>query len=160
MIVFISVEKDGDPISNKKDLVELFNQNYINIVENSSAKTPSSLADCLDASQNELTLKEIISVYSDYRSIQKIKRVFNTDSKFDLSKPTASDIKKIIKFLDTNKATGPDGILAKLVQMSANVIGCYLSNIVTCHISETKYFDHAKIAAVKMLGQKLKTTGL
>ena len=30
MIVFISVEKDGDPISNKKDLVELFNQNYIN----------------------------------------------------------------------------------------------------------------------------------
>ena len=74
MIAFISVEKDGDLISNKKDLVELFNQNYINIEENSSAKTPSSLADCLDASQNELTLKEIISVYSDYRSIQKNKK--------------------------------------------------------------------------------------
>ena len=107
-----------------------------------------------------LPLKKLYQYIVTIVAFKKIKRVFNTDSKFDLSKPTASDIKKIIKFLDTNKATGPDGILAKLVQMSANVIGCYLSNIVTCHISETKYFDHAKIAAVKMLGQKLKTTGL
>ena len=37
---FISVEKDGDLISNEKELVELFNQNYINIVENSSGKKP------------------------------------------------------------------------------------------------------------------------
>ena len=44
--------------------------------------------------------------------------VFNTDSKFDLPKPTASDINKITKSVDTNKATGPDGIPAKFVQMS------------------------------------------
>ena len=31
---FISVEKDGDLISNEKELVELFNQNYIDM-ENS-----------------------------------------------------------------------------------------------------------------------------
>ena len=35
---FISVEKDGDLISNEKEIVRLFNQNYINIVENSSGK--------------------------------------------------------------------------------------------------------------------------
>ena len=35
---FITVEKDGDLISNEKEIVELFNQNYINIVENSSGK--------------------------------------------------------------------------------------------------------------------------
>ena len=32
---FISIEKDGDLIRNEKELVELFNQNYINIVKNS-----------------------------------------------------------------------------------------------------------------------------
>ena len=32
---FISVEKDGDLISNEKEIVKLFNQNYMNIVENS-----------------------------------------------------------------------------------------------------------------------------
>ena len=39
---FISAEKDGDLISKEKELVELFNQNYISIVENSSGKKPSS----------------------------------------------------------------------------------------------------------------------
>ena len=80
-------------------------------------------------------------------------------------KLTASDINKIIKSLDTNKATGPDGIPAKFVQMSANVIDCHLSNIITCDISKNKYPEHAKTATVrpifkKMIGQKLKSTGL
>ena len=51
---FINVEKDGDLISNEKELVELFNENYINIVENCSGKKPSSLGDCLNASQDKL----------------------------------------------------------------------------------------------------------
>ena len=95
---FISVEKDGDLISNGKELVELFNQNYIKIVENSSGKKPSSLGDCLNASQDKLTVKEITSVYSNHPSIQKIKSVFNTDSNFDLPKPTASDLTKLLSF--------------------------------------------------------------
>ena len=118
-------------------------------MENSSAKKPSSLGDCLNASQDELTVKEIISVYSNHPSIQKIKSVFNTDSKFDLPKQTASDVNKIIKSLDTNKATGPDGIPAKFLQMSANAIDCHLSNILTCDISKNKYSEHAKTATVR-----------
>ena len=148
---FISVEKDGDLISNEKERVELFNQNYINIVKNSSGKKPSSLGDCLNASQDELTVKEILSVYSNHPSIQKIKSVFNTDSKFDLSKPAASDINKIIKSLYTNRATGPDGIPIKFVQMSVNAIDCHLSNIITCDISKNKYFEHAKTATVRRI---------
>ena len=146
---FISVVKDGgDLISNEKELVKIFNQNYINIVENSSGKKPSSLGDLLNASQDELTVKETVSVCSSHPSIQKITSVFNTDSKFDLPKPTASDINKIIKSLDTNKATGPDGIPAKFVQISANVIDCQLSNIITCDIPKNKYSKHAKTATV------------
>ena len=33
---FISIEKDGELIGNEKELVQLFNENYINIVENTS----------------------------------------------------------------------------------------------------------------------------
>ena len=133
---FVSLEKDGDLICNEKELVEFFNQNYLNIVENSSGKKPSTLGDCLNVFQNKLTVKEVISVYSNHPSIQKIKSVFNTDTKFYLPKPTASDINKITTFLDTNKATGPDGILAKIVQMSANVTDCHLSNNFACDISK------------------------
>ena len=71
---FISVEKDGDLISKEKEL-----------------------GDCLTASQDEITVKEIISVYSNHPSIQKIKSVFNTDSKFNRPKPTAFDTKDTIK---------------------------------------------------------------
>ena len=70
---YISVDKDGDLISNEKELVELFNQNYTSIVEHSSGKKPSSLVDCLNASQDELTVKETISVYSNHSIIQKIR---------------------------------------------------------------------------------------
>ena len=59
---FISVEKDGDLISDEKEIVELFNQRYISTVVNSSGKKPSSLRDCLNASQNELTVKKIIII--------------------------------------------------------------------------------------------------
>ena len=121
----------------------------MNIVVNSSGKKPSSLRDCLNASQDELTIKEIISVYRNHPSIQKVESVFKTDSKFDLPKPTASDINKIIKSLDTNKATGPDGIPAKFVQISANVIDCQLSNIITCDISKNKHSEHAKTASLQ-----------
>ena len=90
---FISVEKDGDLISTEKELSEPFKQNYINIKENSSGKKPSSLGDCLNASQDERTVKQIRSVYSIHPSIQK-KSAFNTDSKLDLPKPR--DINKIL----------------------------------------------------------------
>ena len=134
-------------------------------MENSLGKKPSLLGDCLHVSQDKVTVKEIISVYSNHSSIQKIKSVFNTNSKFDLPKPAPCDINKIIKSLDPNRATGPDGIPAKSLQMSANVIDYHLSNIIACDISKTKNSGHAKRLQhdqffKRMMVQKLKTTGL
>ena len=123
-------------------------------MEKSSGKKPSSLGDYLNASQDELTVKEIISAYSNHSSVQKIKRVFNTDTKVDLPKPTARDINKIIKSLDRNKATGPDGIPVKFVQMSANAIDCHLSNVIACDILKNKYSEHAKIVTVRPIFKK------
>ena len=62
--------------------------------------------------------------------------------------------KKIIKkkFLDTNKATGPDGV--RFVQMSANVIDCHLSNTITRHISKNKYSVRAKTATIRPIFKK------
>ena len=51
--------------------------------------------------------------------------------------------------LDTNKATGPEVIPAKFVQMSAHVIDCYLYNIIACEISKNKYSEHAKTTTVR-----------
>ena len=151
---FISIEKDSELISSEKELVEIFNENYINIVEISSGKKPSSLRNCLNASEDEKTVKEIISAYSKHHGIQKIKSSYDFNSKFELPKPTASDINKIIKSLDTNKATGPDSISAKYVKISANIIDCHLLNIIACKISDNKYSEHSKTATVRPIFKK------
>ena len=66
---FIGRENEGNLICNEQELVELFNEHYINIVEKSSRKKPLSLGNSSDASQDEMTVKEIISIYSNHPSI-------------------------------------------------------------------------------------------
>ena len=66
---FIGIENEGNLICNEQELVELFNEHHINKVEKSSGEKPLSLGNSSDASQDEMTDKEIISIYSDHPSI-------------------------------------------------------------------------------------------
>ena len=131
--------------------MELFNEHYINIVEKSSRKKPLSLGNSSDASQDEMT---VISVYSNHPSTRKIKNLCVPENTFDLPYASTSDINKIIKSLNVNKAKGPDGISAKFVKMSANVIDCHLANIINNDISSKKYSKHAKLATVRPILKK------
>ena len=70
---FIGIENEGNLICNEQELVELFNEHYMNIVEKSSGKKSLSLGNSSGASQDEMTVKEIIHVYSKHPSIGKIK---------------------------------------------------------------------------------------
>ena len=67
----ISIEKDGDIVRDEEVLVELFNENYINIVEISSGKKPSSLGNCEDSAQDDATVDKIISKYSSHPSVPR-----------------------------------------------------------------------------------------
>ena len=72
---FIGIENEDNLICNGQELVGLFKEHYLNIVEKSSGKKPLSLGNSSDASQDEMTVKEIISEYSNHPSIQKIKNL-------------------------------------------------------------------------------------
>ena len=56
-----------------------------------------------------------------------------------MPKQTESDSNKLVKYLDTNKVTRPDGISTKFVKMSTNVIDSHLSSITVCDLSKNKY---------------------
>ena len=99
-----------------------------------------------------MTVKEIVSVYSNHPSIRKIKNLCVPENKFDLPYASTSDINKIIKSLNANKTKGPDGISAKFVKMSA-VIDCHLANI-NNNISLNKYSKHAKTATIRPIFKK------
>ena len=80
---FTGIENDGNLICNKQKLVDL------------------------SASQDEIAVKETISVYSNnHPSIRKIKNSCVPENKFGLPYTSTSDINKIIKSLNVNKAKG------------------------------------------------------
>ena len=54
-----------------------------------------------------------------------------------------------MKSLNVNKAKGPDGLSAKFVKMSANVIDCHLADIINNDIFLNKYSRYAKIATAR-----------
>ena len=122
--------------------------------EKSSGEKPFSLGNSLDASQDEMTVTEIISICSNYPTIRKIKNLCVPENKFDLPYAGTSDINKIIKSLNVNKAKRPDGICAKAFKMSANVIDFHLANIINNDISLNKYSKHAKTATVRPIFKK------
>ena len=103
-----------------------------------------------------MTVKEIISVYSNHPSIRKIENLCVPENTFDLPYASTSDTHKIIKSLNVNKAKGPDGISSKFIKMSANVIDCHLANIINnyIYISLSKYLKHAKAATVRPIFKK------
>ena len=53
--------------------MDLFNEHYINIVETSPSEKALSLRNSLDASQDEMKVKETISVYSNHLAFEKSK---------------------------------------------------------------------------------------
>ena len=91
--------------------------------------------------QEDATVDEIISKYSAHPSVQKIKREFSLDKKFDLAYANAKGnqtIKyQIIKSLNAKipKAKRPDGISAKFVKMLADIMDCHVANIINKDIS-------------------------
>ena len=53
--IIIIIEKDGNLVSDEKDLVNFFNNHYINIVENTIGKKPNSLGNPSDVNQDHNT---------------------------------------------------------------------------------------------------------
>ena len=68
---------------------------------------------------------------------------------FDLPPAFKEDINKIVKSLNVNKATGPDGKPLKLIKISVNVVNKYLTNIINHDISRSYFSDCAKNALVR-----------
>ena len=73
---------------------------------------------------------------------------------FDLPLTSKKDINKIVKLLNANKITGPDGIPLKLIKLSANVVDKYLTSITNHDISRSCFSDGAEIALVRPIYKK------
>ena len=114
----IVIEENNQFITDPKNLVKIFNNHYINIVEKTSGQSPSCLGNPLDKTKDENTVKEIIVYYKNHPSIKEIKNnALKNQGEVTLPITKTQDINKIIRSLNTKKATGPDRIPLKIVRL-------------------------------------------
>ena len=69
----ISINDKDKIVNDEVKLVELFNSYFINAVENTTGKTPTSLGDSCNQQNDTDNVKKIISEYKNHPSVVKIK---------------------------------------------------------------------------------------
>ena len=141
-------------IKDDKILAELFNNHYINIVEKTSGLAPNCIGNPENPNLDKLTVLDIINKYKDHPSINKIKELGINKTSFEFPETTTEDINKIIRKLNSNKATGPDRIPIKVIKASANIIDSHLTYIINKDRKINKYSEGAKTALVRPIYKK------
>ena len=148
----ISINDKDKIVNNEVKLVELFNSYFINAVEKITGKTPTSLGDSSNQQNDTNNVKKIISEYKNHPSVVTIKETYKNFGNFNLPKASPKDINKIVKSLNSKKATGPDKIPPKLVKLAANIIDRHICNILNQSI--LSFPEQAKIANVRPIYKK------
>ena len=130
----------------------MFNNRYINIVEKTFGIAPESIGDSLLPENDEETVNKILR-HENHPSVSKIKCNQNETLNFNFLTAKVEDINKIIISLNLGKATGPDGIPVKILEIARNVIDSRLTNIINKDIKENKFSEDAKTALLRTLYQ-------
>ena len=104
----IAIENKGKIVTDESKLLNLFNSHYVNIVEKTSG-CPSEIEGNPENRTNYIaTVQSIIQKYETHSIILNIKSKSTVKNTFDILAATAEKINKIIKKLNTKKATGVD----------------------------------------------------
>ena len=126
----------GRLIKDHRQISEIFDDHYINIIENITGEKQEELHSDSLRNKNQTEKKEILSgileKYSGHPSILNIKQHFSSTGRnlFQFQKAEPSDILKIIQGMKSNTSVGVDKIPPKLVIMSAEVIAEPLTDLI------------------------------
>ena len=58
-------------------------------------------------------------------------------------------VNKILRNINSRKATGPDKIPPRIVKMSANIFDSHLTNIINSDFKRNAFSDSAKVASIR-----------
>ena len=95
--------------------------------------------------------------YSNHPSILKIKENFGTSQSvepFQFNSGNTSEIYKLLKNIDDEKATETDKIPPKLVKISAEVLSQPLVDAMNNGIAKEVFLDNVKIASVSPIDKR------
>ena len=123
------LRKEKKIITDTKEIVQVLNDHYINIVERSCGEKPTSVAKQSYLTGDIKIVDHIIRFNEDHPSVRQIKKNVKTPKKSTCSLLTISEpeVKKILTELSTEKSAGVDTTPPKLVKLAANYLAGPLS---------------------------------
>ena len=98
--------------------------------------------------------KDTVYDPSDRPSLIEIKKQNDCTNKFVFEKVTTDKVEKIINNINIKKATGADGIPAKLIKCSKSIIAPQITSILNMSIDQSVFPDKLKKAQVTPLYKK------
>ena len=145
----IMLVTDDKIVTDELALSEIFNNHYVNIVEKTSGRKPTSLADTIGSDDDREIVKEILEKYQDHRSIVAITQ--HSDQVFEpfaFQEVGIYDVWQLLKSIDCGKSTGEDQIPPRLLSLAGNDLALPLTNAINTSIRESRFPDNGKRAAV------------
>ena len=112
---------DNSMITDETELTELFNEQYINIVERSTGVKPFCLSNLTDKHNREI-ITDILRKYENHPSIVEIKNNKNATNSFQFHEINENEIKSLFRKIDIKKSTGEDQIPPKLVKLASEYL--------------------------------------
>ena len=159
----IILDENGELIKDNREVSEILNSFYVNIVEQTMGMKPSQDSFSKTDSVDE-QLDIIIEKYKAHPSIQKIKDNNPFLSHFSLSCATEDMILRILLSLNVTKGAAYDTLPPKVIRLVSAVIASPLTGIINLSITKGIFPDLLKTAFVvpafkKKIDLKKKITG-
>ena len=145
----ITLLENGNFISNEREVADIFNDYYINIVELTSGKVPLNVAPNFETGTKcDGIIDQIIETYKDHPSIRLIKSGATEVKTFSFKFVTEEVVLSHLKSVDSKKSVGVDLIPPRIIKDSAAILAKPLTNLINLSIQENVFPSKAKIAAV------------
>ena len=145
----ITLVKEGKLITDDHALTEIFNDHYVNIVEKTSGKKPSNLAEIVGCERDGEIVSLIVDKYKDHPSVVAINQDRGAAFEvFSFQEVDFQELRRLLDSMDEKKSTGEDQIPPKLVSLAAAELEIPLTNAINMSIRSCKFPDIAKRAAV------------
>ena len=145
----ISIDINDNIVEDKQKLTKDFNSYYLNIAKTTSGKPPMKLENNLDYINDSLITKRNIEKYKSHPSIKAIQDTFPVKKEFKIEEAKVEQINKVLRNINSRKATGPDKIPPKIVKMSANIIDFHLTNMINTDLKRNAFSESAKVASIR-----------
>ena len=137
------LEENNKLIQDDKEIAEIFNEYYTNILKYTTGSDPETVP--LENSAD--SIEAISEYYKHHPSIMAIKQN-DIQKTFELPDASEEEIREIIMNLDGKKAAGIDLISAKLLKLSVNIITIPLCGAINSSILSADFPSELKIGKI------------